>query len=397
MEKKGYSLIHVIIIIVVTSIITGLTTGVIISKSTTSTSGVSYSQLINDEHVQDFLDVYGEIVGDYYENVNKEEMIQNAINGMMEYLDESYTTYLDEDEAGSLMEQLNSKYEGVGITVRNGVIVNVVMNSPAEKAGVLSDDIIESVNGVSVVDKTTEEIVSMIKANAQNVILGVLRDGAPLVFTMKVETLSVPSVSYYMTENASIGYIQLSVFASGLSEEVENAIKKLKEKGATKLIIDVRNNTGGYLDQAYNTASLFLEKGKTVYSLSTKNGSDKVVDKNNKSENMPIVVLVNNSTASAAEILAGALKDSYGASLVGVTTFGKGKVQHTYSLSDGGIVKYTASKWLRPNGTCVDNVGITPDFVVENEFVYDESDPEKVVVTGVIDKQYDKAIELLNS
>ena len=380
MEKKGYSLFHVIIIIVVTSIISGITTGVIFTNGAMSSEGVSYSELIVDENVRDFLDIYAEIVNEYYEDVNKEEMIQNAINGMMEYLDESYTTYLDENEASSLMEQLNGTYEGIGITIKEKVVLNVIKDSPAAKAGVLSGDVINSVNGVSVADKSGDEIVSMIKENGQHVSLGVLRNGSPLIFNLVIETLNVPSVVYNMIENTRIGNIKISVFSDGLNEEVEYAIKNLKDQGMQRIIIDLRNNTGGYLEQAYKVASLFLEKGKIIYSLNTKEGNEIYTDKDNVFETYPIVVLVNNSTASASEILAGALKDSYGASIVGTTTYGKGKVQHTYNLNDGGLVKYTSSKWLRPNGTCVDGVGIIPDYTVENEYIYDESDPENPII-----------------
>lgn len=395
MEKKGYSLIHVIIIIVATSIISGITTGIIYTNSTTN-NGISYSELIVDKNVQEFLEVYSEIVNDYYEDVDKEEMVQSAISGMMEYLDESYTTYLDQNEADSLMNQLNGTYNGIGITIKEGRVVNVLKNSPAQKAGVLSNDVIVSVNGQSVEGKTSDEIVLMIKENSQNVVLGVYRDDAFLSFTMSVETLNVPSVSYNMIENTKIGYIQLSVFSSSVSEEVEYALTKLKEQGMERIILDLRNNTGGYLDQAYNTASLFLEKGKVIYSLSTKDGSQVYSDEDNKSEKYPIVVLVNKSTASAAEVLGAALKDSYGATLVGTITYGKGKVQHTYSLNDGGLVKYTSSKWLRPNGTCVDTIGIKPDYIVDNEYVYDNTDLENPVVIDIIDNQLNKSIELLS-
>ena len=396
MEKKGYNLIQVIIIIVVTSVISGLTTGVIFTKSADVGKGMSYSELVADNSVKEFLEVYSEIVGDYYEDVNKDEMVQKAIDAMMQYLDESYTTYLDEDAADSLMEQLNGKYEGIGITVKDRKVINVIAGSPAEKNGIMSGDEIVSVNDMLVEGKTTEEIVYLIKSNADNVILEVLRNGNSMTFVMAITTLSVPSVSYYMTENAEVGYMQISVFASKLSNEVETALNSLKEQGAKKMIIDLRNNTGGYLDEAYKTASLFLDKGKLIYSLSTKDGVEEVIDGDNNSEQMPIAVLINGSTASAAEILAGALKDSYGATLLGLTSFGKGKVQHTYTLKDGGLVKYTSSKWLRPNGECVDNVGITPDYIIENEYILDNSDPENIIITGVVDKQYEKAMELLN-
>lgn len=396
MEKKGYSLLHVIIIIVVTSIISGITTGVIFTKSTTSNEGVSYSKLIVDEDIQEFLDVYSKIVDEYYEEVNKDEMIQSAITGMMEYLDESYTTYLNENEANSLINQLNGTYEGIGITIKDGKVLNVLKNSPAAEAGVLSGDVIANVNGISVEGKTADEIVTLIKENSQNVVLNVYRNGLPLAFNMSMKELAVPSVTYNLIDNTNIGYLQISVFSKTLGDEVDYAIYNLKNLGMQKLIVDLRGNTGGYLDQAYDTASLFLQKGKVIYSLETKDGIETYSDDDEKQEALPIIVLVNKSTASASEILAAALKDSYGATIVGTTTYGKGKVQHTYSLDDGGLVKYTSSKWLRPDGTCIDTIGIVPDYIIENEYIYDETDPENPVVTDIIDNQLNKAIELLS-
>lgn len=394
MKKKGYSLIQVIVIILVTSIISAITVGVIFTKSSSST--VNYKELVVDENVKEFLDVYTEIVNEYYEDVDKKEVIQNAINGMMEYLDESYTTYLEGEEATSLIEQLSGQYEGIGVTIKEHAVVNTLAGSPAEKAGILSGDIINDVNGILVVDKTTEEIVDLIKQNKQNVVLGIIRNNEYHTYTMSVTTLKVPSVSYNMVENTNIGYIQISVFSDGTAEEVQSSLDKLKKQGMQRIIVDLRNNTGGYLEEAYSTASLFLEKGKLIYSLKNKDETEKYYDKTNDVEKMPMVLLVNKATASAAEILAASLKDSYNADIVGLTTYGKGKVQHTYSLESGDIVKYTSSKWLRPNGTCIDGVGIKPDFEIENQVIYDESDPENVIITEIIDVQLNKAIELLS-
>jgi len=395
MERKGYSLIQVIIIIVITSILSAFTVGLILSKGS-KISYADYTTLSSDENIQEFLDVYSQIVNGYYEDVDKEEVIQNAINGMMEYLDEKYTTYLNEDEASTLMDELNGTYEGIGITIKDRTVINVLASSPAEKAGLLSGDVIQSVNGTKVDEKTGDEIVALIRENHERVILGIMRDNQYFTFTMSLTTLSVPSVSYNMIENTKIGYIQILVFSDGTAKEVEKALTDLKKLGAIKLIVDMRSNTGGYLEEAYNTASLFLEKGKLVYSLKNKSATTKYYDETGTSESMPIVVLINKATASAAEILTAALKDSYGATIVGVTSYGKGKVQHTYSLDSGDLIKYTSSKWHRPNGVCIDGAGIKPDFEIENELIYDESDPENVVIVDIVDNQLNKAIELLS-
>lgn len=391
MERKGYSLVQVIVIIVITSIVSAFTVGIILSKNPSVGVGTAYGK-----EVDEFLNVYNKIVDGYYEDVDKEQLIQNAINGMMEYLDEQYTTYLDEDEASALMNGLNGKYQGIGITIKERTIINVLSSSPAEKAGLMPGDVIESVNEESVADKSGNEIVELIKKNTDKVSLGIIRDNQYYTFTMSLTTLNVPSVSYKMVDNTTIGYIQLSVFSAGTTREAEKAVSELKKWGAQKIIIDLRNNTGGYLDEAYNTASIFIEKGKIIYSLKNKDKLEKFKDETSSKEELPIAVLVNSGTASAAEVLASALKDSYGATIVGNTTYGKGKVQHTYSLEDGDLVKYTSSKWLRPNGVCIDGVGIKPDYFVENEIIYDDTDPENLIVIDIIDHQLSKAIELLS-
>lgn len=395
MERKGYNLIHVIIIILVTSIISAITIGIILSKSQPQ-ANVTCDELAQDDNVQEFLDIYSQVVGGYYEDVDKDKVIQSAINGMMDYLDESYTTYLDGEEASSLMEQLNGKYEGIGITIKDHKVLNTIVDSPAEEAGLISGDLIKDVNGIDVTEKSNEEIVLLIKEHRENVILGIERKGVYQTFSMKVKELKVPSVNYNIIDNTKIGYIQMTVFSEGTAIELKNAISNIKEKGVERIILDLRNNTGGYLEEALESAELFLEKGKMVYSLKNKNETEHVSDNTNEYENVSIVVLVNKGTASAAEILTAALKDSYGATIVGVTTYGKGKVQHTYSLQSGDIVKYTSSKWLRPNGVCIDGVGIKPDFEIENEIIYDESDPDNILVLDIIDHQMNKAIELLS-
>lgn len=395
MEKKGYSLLHVIIIIVVTAIVSGMTIGMIFMKGSVSSEGISYSHLLTDDNVKEFLDVYSSVVNGYYQNVDKKQAIEKAIDGMMDYLDDTYTTHLNQDEASILLDQLNGTYDGIGVTIRENKIINVIGNSPAERAGLKPGDIIIKVNNEVVEGKSAEEIVTLIKNDRKNVVIEINRNGQSLIFNMSMETLSKPNVSYNIVEDTNIGYIQISVFGNNLSTEVKNALDFLKQGHMEKLIIDVRGNSGGYLNQAYDTASLFLENGKIVYSLSDKSGTENFKDKDNMQENYPIVVLVNGTTASAAEILAAALKDSYGAVLLGTTTYGKGKVQQTYSLNNGGLVKYTSSKWLRPNGSCIDGIGITPDHLVENEYIYDEDTYEYPVIVGIIDNQYNRAIELL--
>lgn len=394
--KKGYNLLHVIIIIFFTAIISAITTGVIFMGGTSSRKKSTVA-LATDENIQEFLEVYAKLQDDYYEDVNKEEMIQSAIDGMMKYFNEKYTTYLDEDAASALMQELNGKYTGIGITIRGNEIIDVLDSSPASKSGVVIGDKIISVNGENVTETPNAKISALIKENNDNVVLEIERDENILTFTMRAEELDMPSVSARMVDGTDIGIIEISIFSVNLTTQVENSISDLRAQGMNKLILDLRGNTGGYLEQANSVASLFLEKGQTIYYLEDKKDKKVFVDETEAKQDIPVVILVNGGTASAAEILTTALKDSYGATIVGKTTYGKGKVQHTVSLQSGDVIKYTSSKWLRPNGECIDGYGILPDYNIDNEYIYDESNPEVPIIVDIIDRQLEKAIELLNS
>lgn len=389
--KKGYGLIEIVIIIVATSIISALATGVLITKNYSTDEGYSYAQLANDENVQDFLNVYSKIVSQYYEDVDKKAVIDSAISGMTNYLDDTYTSYLDEDKANSLKTELNKTYVGIGVVLKDNKVVNIIENSPAHKAGIMAGDIVTKVNGNDVTDISKEQLAKMINENSEGADIAVARNGEILEFdNIKPETLNSPSITYNMVENG-VAYMKISVFSNTLSQQIKFAITELSKENMSKLLIDLRDNTGGYLEQAYESAELFLEKGKVVYSLVDKsNKIKKVKDETEEKQNIPVIILVNGNTASAAEIFAASLKDSYGANIVGKTTFGKGKVQHTYSLDSGGLVKYTSSKWLRPNGQCIDNIGITPDYDIDNSVTQNEEG-----VSTLIDNQYNKAMELL--
>lgn len=389
--KKEYSLCGVIIIIVTTAVISALSTGILIMRNYSTDDGQSYSEIIKDENIQEFIDVYSKLTTNYYENINKKEIIDSAISGMTSYLGDQYTGLLDEDKSSSLYDSLNAKYEGIGITIKDSYIENVLYNSSAAKAGLKMNDKIISINNINIENKTSDEIKNIINENKSNKIdLRVIRNNEILDFNnLKITSIDYPNLRYSFVENNDIGYIKIDLFSTNINKQLENALFQLNKYSG--LIIDLRNNSGGYLEEAYQTAEIFLPKGSVIYSLLQKdNRKQEFKDKTNDKQDVPIVVLVNGNTASAAEILAAALKDSYGAVLVGSQTYGKGKVQHTYSLSSGEMVKYTASLWYRPNGTNIDGTGIIPDYQVENKFETNEANE-----TIIIDNQYKKAIDII--
>ena len=389
---KGFSLGWVIGIVVVTSIISALTAGVIVYNNNKLSYDTTYGDLSNDEDLNEFLSVYANILSNYYEDVDTGALLDEAIAGMMDYLGDDYTTYLDDDSTAELFDSLSGEYKGIGVSINNSdkSIVKVYDNTPAKKAGILPGDIIIGFNDTDVTNMTATEVVNLIKKNNRTFTLKLQRGEQVVTVSLKNETLIAPNIDYYMVENSSIGYLKIQTFSKTLATQVSSALNELENEGMTSLIIDLRDNTGGYLTAATDVASIFLEKGKRIYSLSDQSNVTNYNDETSESKNYKIVVLINENTASASEILAVALKESYGATIVGETSFGKGKVQQTMQLDDGSMVKYTSAYWLTPNGTCVDGVGISPEYYILNEEVKDENGE-----VTIPDAQLNKAIEVL--
>lgn len=325
----------------------------------------------DDEYLANFYKSYEEIVDNYYSSVDKSALIDAGIKGMLNYLGDPYTTYLDKNGTDSLKESLSGTYEGIGVAItlnseKEVVVSKVYENTPAEKAGVKEGDIILSINGESLEEKTTTDAVEIIK-RLEDIVLICRRDNENVEIKLNKATLNVPSVNTKIEDinNKKIGYMYVSKFNQTVYDQFVDALEKLEKDNIDGLVIDLRDNTGGYLAAATKMAKLFLENGKVIYSLNEKNGSTVTKDDTDEARTYPVYVLVNGNTASASEILAAALRDSYGAKLVGSTTYGKGKVQKTSTLSDGTMYKYTSAKWLTPNGLCIDEVGLKPDIEID--------------------------------
>lgn len=393
-NKSGFQLKELIIIVVITSILTSLTTGVIMYNNNRITNHVSGSDLNNDENLKEFLKVYASLIGDYYTDIDKKAMLEEAIKAMFNYLGEDYSNYLNQDETNSLAEKLNGTYKGIGVQiVDNNVIYKIFQDSPAQEVGMQEGDQIISINGEDVTSKNSEEVASLIQsASGDKIALGVLRNNEPYQFDIEVKTLFVPAISYQLLnyENKNIGYLSISTFSDTVAAQVKSALNDLESQGMNSLVIDLRGNTGGYLSQATEISNMFLEQGKVIYSLAEKEETVEYRDDTEEHRDYPLAIVMNEGTASASEILAAALKDSYSGSvtLVGETSYGKGKVQQTRNLEDGSMVKYTTARWIRPNGDCIDGVGIRPD--VEVEILMPTEGEE------IIDTQLKEALRILN-
>lgn len=388
-KGKGFNLMSVVIIICITSLISAITAGIIV----TNNYDLSYKGLSTDKNLNEFLKAYSNIVNNYYEDIDKEKMLDAAMDAMLNYLGDNYTTYLTKEQRKELEERLAGEYEGLGIKISGREIVEITENSPASEAGLMVGDLFVSVEGTDVTNATSSIISTLIRDDSKKEVNIVIdRNGNQMPFKITKSIIPTSSISYELKEN-NIGYLKIDIFSRPLTSEIEKALVDMESKGMQKLIIDVRDNTGGYLDSAETTASLFLEKGKLIYSLQDKNGKEDYKDTTETKRDYPIVVLTNRNSASSSEILAAALKDSYNAILVGETTYGKGKVQQTYDIENGGMAKYTSAKWLRPNGSCIDGVGLKPDYEVN--IIYDYNENGEIV--GYTDTQLNKAIEVIGA
>lgn len=376
-KTNGFGLFGIIIIMIITAIVSSIATGVIMLNSQTDIINNDNSNIYNDEDLEEFIEVYETIVSKYYDEIDKKGMLEAAEEGMLNFLGDKYTTFLEDSEYDEIVSELSGTYSGIGIAIENNVIVEITKNSPAESVGLQPNDVLIKINAYDVSNMNGSEISEIIKKSSGVINLVVLRNGLELNFNVEKTNLINIAIDYEIIENTNVGYLEIKKFSENLSEQVDQALTELENLGISSLIIDVRDNVGGYLSAAEDTASLFLESGKVIYYLETSNNTLTYKDETKEKRNYNIVVLINGNSASAAEILAAALKESYGAKLVGTKSYGKGKVQQIVADS----AKYTFAKWLTPNKKCIDGIGITPDYIVSNTN---------------IDNQLNKAIELLS-
>lgn len=374
-KKVGFNYLEVILIMIITLIIGGFLGGFVNQFVTKPTK--QESSTVSDEF-QEFLNTYEDIKENYYEEIDEGEMLNAGIKGMIDYLGDKYSVYMDEEETEEFNEQVEGKYVGIGTEIMqledgSVVVSNPFEGSPAAKAGLQAGDVIIRVNDTDATGKTSSEVSNLIKKSADSTVnITVRRDDEEKTFTIERETIEIESVdsSVFDVNDKKVGYIYISIFAANTYQQFEQALEDLEKDGIDSLVIDVRSNSGGYLDCVTEIASLFLGKGKVIYQLDTKGIVEKVYDETKTKRDYPIAVLINSSSASASEILAASLKESYGAEVVGVNSYGKGTVQRAYQLENGATVKYTIQKWLTPDGNWINEVGVEPTLRVEMNVDY---------------------------
>ena len=366
-RRSGFNFSEVIIIMII-AIMFGFLLGNIVNFVVFSDNSSS------DKELDELVTTYDNIINNYYEDVDKEELIDAGIQGMINYLDDPYATYFSGEASEDFNQELAGNYEGIGVEVmlNNGVVSvsRVFDNSPASKAGVKVGDVVIKVNDNDITGKSLTEVVSMIsgKNSGNKSKLTVTRNGEELSFELAKGTIEVPVVNSQIYENngKKIGYIKIDLFSSKVYKQFNSALKNLEKNNIQGLVIDVRDNPGGYLSEVKNILCLFLDKKQVLYQLQTKNKTEKIYGtKKSIERDYPVSVIINDESASAAEILASAFKESYDSRIVGINSYGKGTVQSASDLKSGDTIKYTVQKWLTPDGNWVNDKGVVPTDRVE--------------------------------
>jgi len=361
--------------------------------------------LVNKEPGQDigidfslFWDAWRVIEKDYVNrgDLNRQNMIYGAITGLLDSLDDPYSVFMEPENSKKFLDDIKGSFEGIGaeIGMRKGIltVISPLEGNPAQKAGLRAGDKILKVDDTLTADLTLDEAVNLIRGEkGVEVILLVARDDWDEAKEINIirDIIQIPIIKWEMKDN-NIAYVQFYHFTENSANQFENTIKEIFNAGAQGLILDVRNNPGGYLDVAVDIASWFLPKRELVVTEDYGDGNkNEHLSKGYQTlEDMPTVVLINQGSASASEILAGALRDIRGIQLVGQKSFGKGSVQQLEKMRGGSSIKITVAKWLTPSGISIAEEGIMPDFEIEitNEDFEEMRDP-----------QLNKALELLTN
>ncbi|WP_125605857.1 S41 family peptidase [Lapidilactobacillus bayanensis] len=326
---------------------------------------------INSE-LNEVIGVYQTVKNNYYQKVSQKKLVNGAVKGMLDSLGDPFSQYLDVDQSSSLNDSTSGSFEGIGAEVQKAEhaikIISPIKGSPAAKAGLKANDLIMKINGKSTAELSVDQAVSKIRgAKGTQVTLEIKRDTS--TFTIKVKRAKVDQATVtgrILPSDKTVGQIQISTFAENTASGMKKMIKELRQKGATRFIIDVRGNPGGLMNSALATSSMFLKNGQVIMRVKARTGKEEVYKAGKTYDDgfkvtEPVVVLADSGSASASEIFSAALQQSAGVKLVGTKTYGKGTVQTVVPLNNSSEMKFTTAKWLTPNDTWINKKGITPD------------------------------------
>ena len=390
-KKTGFNTIEVVLIAILALAFGGVV-GVVLAYTAKPLSIITNTDSPSD--IQEVEKIYDNLLSKYYGEIDKQTLSDAAIKGMIEALNDPYSTYIGAENTDDFDEQIYGYYVGVGteITLNDEnqfEVTNIFENTPATDANIELHDIVVKVNNEDVSGKTVSDIGKLIQGEiGTNVTLTLQRGEEEFDVTItrdRIDFISVTS-QIFEKDDKRIGYIKITNFASNTFNQFQTALNELEENDIESLIIDVRDNLGGQLEVATQIASLFLTKDKVVYQLNTNGIIQPIYSTGPGSFQKPITVLINGATASASEVLAIALQESADATVIGTTSYGKGTIQESYKLSTGATIKFTVQEWLSPNGNTVNEVGVKPDIEVsetENSGETDTLETDTVLQTAI--------------
>lgn len=317
-------------------------------------------------------EAYDKIESGYYKAIDQDVLVNGAINGMIDALEDPYSDYMNKEEASQFHEDVSSSFEGIGAEIQEQdgfiMIVSPIKGSPAEKAGLKPNDMVMSVDGKSIQGMSASEAVLLIRGEkGTKVTLEVKRNGSDKTQEMTIVRDEIPIETVYaeLDEN-KIAHIQITSFSERTAEELNTALADMEKKGMEGIVLDLRQNPGGLLDQAIKMANFFVPEGKNILKIESNEGKVQAYKAEGGNKiTLPTVVLIDSGSASASEILAAALHESASIPLIGEKSFGKGTVQSAEDFSDESNLKLTTAKWLTPNGTWIHEKGIKPDTAVK--------------------------------
>ena len=405
-KDKAERIYKIVMLVILTAFITFMVTS--LSLYTYFTKNPAYT-LITGENtaskadINSYLDKIKALIDKNYlwkDDVKEEDLIDGAIEGYVEGLGDKYTEYIPATEIQDFKEDIEGSFVGIGVYMiadedtQKIVVYYPIPDSPAEKAGIKSGDIIVSVDGKEYAFEDFNIIADNIKGKeGTKVKLVIERDGKQMEFEIERAKIETNPITSKILEN-NIGYIKLPSFDTDSSKKFKEKVDELISKGAKSLIVDLRNNGGGIVDEAETIADYFLDKNKIIMTTKNNKNEEEKTETSKKQEySMPMVILTNENSASASEILTGALKENERAKIIGTKTYGKGVIQTVITLSDGsGLLKITTAEYFTPNGNAINKKGIEPDIKVELP------DTVKSIysVTEKDDTQLQKAIEELS-
>lgn len=368
MNKSNKRLIEILVVVFISTFVgmLGGTAAIYTINNNNNDKGTD----LDVSRINEIDDMFDKIVEDYYDTVDQNKLIEGAVSGMLSVLDE-HTSYLDKDNTTSFNNKMKGEYYGVGIeglTLEGtGVlVVSVTSGSPAERSGIKADDIIIEVDGESLKNAEPTYFSSLVSSTSEEMKLVITRNERTLNISVTPEKIIIPSVftNKFTVEGKRIGYIKISIFAANTDTQFATKLKGLEESGIDSLIIDVRDNAGGYLSSASTILEMFMKKGTVLYNVESNTSTSARKDTTDEYRDYKVAILTNGSSASASEVLAACFKENSNSEIVGNTTYGKGTVQEVVNVFEDSMAKITTKKWLTPNGEWLDKVGLTPTIKV---------------------------------